>query len=161
MRVRIRTGRAMVRQRDSVVCWTMLYYHACFVIILSHHKTPYSALALASPSSTSMPDTSDPDHVLPPALPADSVYTGCYCEENVYLLAQALGAGRFPIWDVYAIFISNASKTVRRASSRITPAIPFRISRPEEPRHPASSLLKHLSHLQMLHFRTEIPSLSR
>lgn len=45
-----------------------------------------------------------------PALPADSVYTSCYCEENIYLLAQTFS--RLPGWDAHAIFISNASKSV-------------------------------------------------
>ncbi|GBE82628.1 hypothetical protein SCP_0410130 [Sparassis crispa] len=52
----------------------------------------------------------------PPALPADSVYTSCYCEENVYLLAQAFTARKETErdwrWDVYAVFVSNPGKTV-------------------------------------------------
>ena len=47
----------------------------------------------------------------PPPLPADSVYTSCYCEENVYLLAQTFS--RLSGWDPHAVFISNATKSVR------------------------------------------------
>ncbi|KAI0831761.1 N-terminal glutamine amidase-domain-containing protein [Trametes gibbosa] len=49
------------------------------------------------------------------------VYTSCYCEENVYLLAQAFTklsdayptGDRVPCpWQVYVVFISNGGKTV-------------------------------------------------
>lgn len=59
----------------------------------------------------------------PPPLPPDSVYTSCYCEENIYLLAQAFtqlsdtdstadDRGPWP-WQIYVVFISNGGKTVR------------------------------------------------
>ncbi|KAF9815441.1 hypothetical protein IEO21_04612 [Rhodonia placenta] len=52
----------------------------------------------------------------PPPLPADSVYTSCYCEENVYLLAQALSSQAATDengpWDLFVVFISNNGKTV-------------------------------------------------
>ncbi|KAL1947427.1 hypothetical protein VTO73DRAFT_14388 [Trametes versicolor] len=51
----------------------------------------------------------------PPPLPPDSVYTSCYCEENIYLLAQAFtqlsDADSWP-WQIYVVFISNGGKTV-------------------------------------------------
>ncbi|EIW60754.1 uncharacterized protein TRAVEDRAFT_71054 [Trametes versicolor FP-101664 SS1] len=58
----------------------------------------------------------------PPPLPSDSVYTSCYCEENIYLLAQAFtqlsdadstadDRGPWP-WQIYVVFISNGGKTV-------------------------------------------------
>jgi len=52
----------------------------------------------------------------PPPLPPGAVYTSCYCEENVYLLAETfhgLAAEREDwAWDAHAVFISNAAKTV-------------------------------------------------
>lgn len=59
----------------------------------------------------------------PPPLPPDSVYTSCYCEENIYLLAQAFtllsdadstadNRGLWP-WQIYVVFVSNGGKTVR------------------------------------------------
>jgi len=58
----------------------------------------------------------------PPALPCDHVYTSCYCEENVYLLAQAFStrAGLLELseWDIYVIFVSNEQKTVALWSQR-------------------------------------------
>lgn len=53
----------------------------------------------------------------PPTLPTNVVYTSCYCEENVYLLAQTFqklsveDKAAFP-WDIYVVFISNPHKTV-------------------------------------------------
>ncbi len=52
-------------------------------------------------------------------LQPDSVYTSCYCEENVYLLAKSFAAegevlGRsapWP-WEIYVVFVSNSGKTV-------------------------------------------------
>lgn len=56
-----------------------------------------------------MPSTSDP-----PDLPISARYTSCYCEENIYLLAQDFAAD--PLisskWDTFVVFISNHSKTV-------------------------------------------------
>ena len=54
----------------------------------------------------------------PPHVPSDHVYTSCYCEENVYLLAQrfcneASEHDEDWPWDVYVVFISNDQKTVR------------------------------------------------
>ncbi|KAJ3744587.1 N-terminal glutamine amidase-domain-containing protein [Lentinula detonsa] len=50
----------------------------------------------------------------PPELPQDAAYTPYWCEENVYLLIQSFS--RNPslseIWEVFAVFISNHSKTV-------------------------------------------------
>lgn len=77
-----------------------------------------------------MSDLSSFNHslVAPPPLPPDSVYTSCYCEENIYLLAQHFReqAGEAQVvtrkagvsdsdwfWEIYVIFISNDGKTVR------------------------------------------------
>ncbi|RDX52697.1 hypothetical protein OH76DRAFT_1399945 [Lentinus brumalis] len=54
-----------------------------------------------------------------PPLPPGARYTSCYCEENVYLLAQTFveeaGASShakpWP-WEIYVVFISNGGKTV-------------------------------------------------
>uniref|UniRef100_A0A8H7Y5B1 Protein N-terminal glutamine amidohydrolase n=1 Tax=Psilocybe cubensis TaxID=181762 RepID=A0A8H7Y5B1_PSICU len=50
----------------------------------------------------------------PPDLPAGSVYTQYYCEENVYLLSQTFL--ETPVvsdfWEIVVIFISNNNKTV-------------------------------------------------
>ncbi|TFK55213.1 hypothetical protein OE88DRAFT_1015972 [Heliocybe sulcata] len=57
-----------------------------------------------------------PDRVapIPPQVPPDSVYTRCYCEENIYLLATEFEARRDikDRWEVCVAFISNAGKTV-------------------------------------------------
>ena len=63
--------------------------------------------------------TDDRDPLSPPPLPQDSVYTSCYCEENIYLLAESFCDGArcvVPDWDVYAVFVSNDQKTVRVSS---------------------------------------------
>lgn len=50
----------------------------------------------------------------PPALPADIAYTSQYCEENIYLLAQAFydQLSVREAWDIFVVFISNHTKTV-------------------------------------------------
>lgn len=50
----------------------------------------------------------------PPALPADIAYTSHYCEENIYLLAQAFydQLSVREAWDIFVVFISNHTKTV-------------------------------------------------
>ncbi|KAL4253937.1 Protein N-terminal glutamine amidohydrolase [Abortiporus biennis] len=53
----------------------------------------------------------------PPPIPQNAVYTSCYCEENIYLLAKTFqeqserDPQAFP-WNVYVVFISNSNKTV-------------------------------------------------
>jgi hypothetical protein len=50
----------------------------------------------------------------PPELPANYIYTRCYCEENVYLLCKDF-MNREDVckrWDIWVIFISNETKTV-------------------------------------------------
>ncbi|EKM83021.1 hypothetical protein AGABI1DRAFT_34630 [Agaricus bisporus var. burnettii JB137-S8] len=50
----------------------------------------------------------------PPGLPADLVYTRCYCEENVYLLCEDF-MNRKDVcerWNIWVVFISNETKTV-------------------------------------------------
>ena len=56
---------------------------------------------------------------LPPPLPQDHVYTRCYCEENVFLLARTFLSGSWRkreslgrLWDVFVVFVSNETKTV-------------------------------------------------
>ncbi|KAI5124492.1 hypothetical protein M0805_003019 [Coniferiporia weirii] len=50
----------------------------------------------------------------PPPLPLDSVYTANWCEENVYLLARSFLTDQklCEVWRIYAVFISNHSKSV-------------------------------------------------
>ncbi|KAJ4495624.1 N-terminal glutamine amidase-domain-containing protein [Lentinula lateritia] len=50
----------------------------------------------------------------PPELPQDAAYTSHWCEENVYLLIQSFSrdSSLSEDWDVFAVFISNHSKTV-------------------------------------------------
>lgn len=50
----------------------------------------------------------------PPPLPLSSVYTACYCEENVYLLTKQFldDSHVSSLWEVHVLFISNPSKTV-------------------------------------------------
>lgn len=53
-------------------------------------------------SATTLPDCSH------------SVYTRCYCEENIYLLIKRLlnPSGGEQHWDVFSVFISNPTRTV-------------------------------------------------
>lgn len=59
--------------------------------------------------------------IRPPAFPLPHQYQSCYCEENVYLLIQALSTQLaasidgdstdfVPKWDVRAVFVSNETK---------------------------------------------------
>lgn len=52
---------------------------------------------------------------VPPPLPLNSVYTSCWCEENIYLLCQAFleNPSVQEEWRTFVIFISNDNKTVR------------------------------------------------
>lgn len=52
----------------------------------------------------------------PPRVPPDHVYTGCYCEENIYLLAKQFEDLPAHGWDVHVVFISNAQKLVSPVS---------------------------------------------
>jgi hypothetical protein len=56
---------------------------------------------------------SDSSLRMPPTLPEAAEYTGCYCEENIYLLAQTFLADPLiaRTWNVLVIFISNQSQT--------------------------------------------------
>jgi hypothetical protein len=60
----------------------------------------------------------------PPPLPPNSTYTHCYCEENVYLLAESLVARDDPEWAAYAVFISNPSQSVRPPTMQSHQAFP-------------------------------------
>lgn len=51
-----------------------------------------------------------------PSVPDNAVYTACWCEENVYLLGMGFlkdHENLYNAWKVYAVFMSNESKTVR------------------------------------------------
>ena len=50
----------------------------------------------------------------PPAVPSQVSYTQYYCEENIYLLAQALHAqaSHRSQWDVFVVVISNLTRSV-------------------------------------------------
>jgi hypothetical protein len=45
----------------------------------------------------------------PPSVPLDAVYTNCYCEENIYLLAQTFSADPdvAGTWDIFVVFITR------------------------------------------------------
>ncbi|RPD59122.1 hypothetical protein L227DRAFT_576350 [Lentinus tigrinus ALCF2SS1-6] len=65
---------------------------------------------------------SSPPLPLPPA----AVYTSCYCEENIYLLAQtfvqaasAPGRAKPWAWEIYVVFVSNGRKTVALWSQKV------------------------------------------
>ncbi|EKM55911.1 uncharacterized protein PHACADRAFT_256845 [Phanerochaete carnosa HHB-10118-sp] len=53
-----------------------------------------------------------------PPVPSDHIYTSCYCEENIFLLADALTRSaasednEVVAWDVYVVFVSNHHKSV-------------------------------------------------
>ncbi|KIM49422.1 hypothetical protein M413DRAFT_59704 [Hebeloma cylindrosporum] len=49
----------------------------------------------------------------PPCLPHGSVYTSCYCEENIYLLCQTFLDDQTlkDSWEIFGVFISNEHKT--------------------------------------------------
>jgi protein N-terminal glutamine amidohydrolase len=53
-----------------------------------------------------------------PPIPQDAIYTSCYCEENIYLLAQSFSVNPdiAGTWDIYVVFISNYNKSVGKAS---------------------------------------------
>ncbi|EIM90368.1 uncharacterized protein STEHIDRAFT_50789 [Stereum hirsutum FP-91666 SS1] len=57
----------------------------------------------------------------PPALPADIAYTSHYCEENIYLLAQAFydQLSVREAWDIFVVFISNHTKTVALKNQKL------------------------------------------
>ena len=55
---------------------------------------------------------------MPPlSLPQQCPYTSCWCEENIYLLCLHFLGDRSAMddWNIYAVFISNESKTVSMA----------------------------------------------
>ncbi|KAG0705014.1 N-terminal glutamine amidase-domain-containing protein [Suillus ampliporus] len=56
--------------------------------------------------------------------PLDSPYTSCYCEENIYFLVHRFleQAEVKATWDISAVFISNATKTVALWSQLKAPA---------------------------------------
>ncbi|KAG7452685.1 uncharacterized protein BT62DRAFT_19848 [Guyanagaster necrorhizus] len=61
--------------------------------------------------------------MLPPNLPRDSPYTCCYCEENIYLLAQKFtsDSGLNGGWNIYVVFISNDTNTVALRNQKSAP----------------------------------------
>ncbi|KAL0947067.1 hypothetical protein HGRIS_013208 [Hohenbuehelia grisea] len=52
--------------------------------------------------------------ISPPPVPTTSIYTSCWCEENIYLLTEAFTGTPEVVeqWEVCAVFISNPNKTV-------------------------------------------------
>lgn len=60
---------------------------------------------------------------IPPSLPPSVLYTSCYCEENIWLLAQHFQTNPEVIcaWDIYVVFVSNENKTVSRIHSCSVP----------------------------------------
>lgn len=48
----------------------------------------------------------------------DSIYTPCYCEENIYFLVHRFleQAEVKATWDISVVFISNSTKTVIASS---------------------------------------------
>ncbi|KAJ3906422.1 N-terminal glutamine amidase-domain-containing protein [Lentinula edodes] len=58
----------------------------------------------------------------PPDLPQDAAYTSHWCEENVYLLIQSFSrnSSLSEDWDVFAVFISNHSKTAPDLNVHLT-----------------------------------------
>ncbi|KAG2147116.1 N-terminal glutamine amidase-domain-containing protein [Suillus cothurnatus] len=56
--------------------------------------------------------------------PLDSPYTSCYCEENIYLLVRRFleQADVKATWDIFAVIISNVTKTVALWSQLKAPA---------------------------------------
>ncbi|KAG1756482.1 N-terminal glutamine amidase-domain-containing protein [Suillus paluster] len=59
-----------------------------------------------------------------PKPPLDSPYTSCYCEENIYFLVHRFleQAQVKATWDIFAVFISNATKTVALWGQQKAPA---------------------------------------
>ncbi|KAG1906005.1 N-terminal glutamine amidase-domain-containing protein [Suillus fuscotomentosus] len=56
--------------------------------------------------------------------PLDSPYTSCYCEENIYFLVHRFleQAQVKATWDIFAVIVSNATKTVALWSQLKAPA---------------------------------------
>lgn len=105
--------------RSPVFCTiAIIMYYA-----LSPESSPPLLVSEADASPPSLFSDIDKS-TSPPPLPPNSVYTSCYCEENIYLLAQAFTqlsdadstaddrARPWP-WQIYVVFISNGGKTVR------------------------------------------------
>lgn len=51
---------------------------------------------------------------IPPPLPPESVYTNCYCEENIYLLCKSFSSQPeiLDTWSIHVVFVSNENKKV-------------------------------------------------
>lgn len=58
----------------------------------------------------------------PPPVPLDRLYTANWCEENIYMLAKRFLEDESvrPVWSIYAIFISNKTRSVRQVPFRLT-----------------------------------------
>ena len=74
----------------------------------------------------------DYEAMAPPPLPTNHVYTSCYCEENIYLLAQKFSTTSINermrdqeglgLWDKHVVFVSNDQKTVSVVSESVLQA---------------------------------------
>ena len=68
-----------------------------------------------------------------PAVPPQASYAGCYCEENIYLLAASfLAMPDFrESWDLTVVFISNSTKKASDPSPlrRMPRQTPLRLGR--------------------------------
>ncbi|KAI5899877.1 uncharacterized protein SCHCODRAFT_01270368 [Schizophyllum commune H4-8] len=62
-------------------------------------------------------------YLRPPPTTPEVVYTSHYCEENIYLLLQALAKNSsvIEIWDLNAVFISNHGKSVALWNQKLAP----------------------------------------
>lgn len=71
--------------------------------------------SLCDLSSFLMSNTTSHKRSIPPLFPIHSTYTAFYCEENVYLLTKQFLENEEirELWDVFAVFISNSTRTVR------------------------------------------------
>ncbi|KAJ3814832.1 N-terminal glutamine amidase-domain-containing protein [Lentinula lateritia] len=70
----------------------------------------------------------------PPDLPQDAAYTSHWCEENVYLLIQSFSrdSSLSEDWDVFAVFISNHSKTASDLNIHFTLQVALWNQKPSE-----------------------------
>lgn len=92
----------------------------------SSSKRASASTILDHPMTSAIAELARPAY---PVLPDDSIYTSCYCEENVYLLAQAFydQPSVREAWDIFVVFISNHSKTVCGASVLVISDLECRI----------------------------------
>lgn len=115
--------------RSCGVCGEVPVFHIPSILIMIDAEFELASLftnfhlpsVSATPRPSEMLDPPQPnaaDELLRrppyPMLPVDSIYTSCYCEENIYLLAQAFyeQPSLRAAWEIFVVFISNHTKTV-------------------------------------------------